>query len=192
MARLVYGVSSETNPSSFSDAFFSTEVKGIKWSDSMWSFLSRRKLHLGSLLLISWKEAISIKWVSKTGLILKESFGGIRHDWSVESLVRPTLLHVRMLSQHRNQRNKLKRFNLQFPLRKKLHLGSLLLVSWKEAIPIKWVSKRGLMLKERFGDIRHDWSMESLVGPTLLHFRMLSQHRNQRNKLKRFNLQFPL
>ena len=36
-------------------------------------------------------------------------------------------------------------------------LGPLLLTPGRKAIPIKWVLKRRLMLKEKFADIRQDW-----------------------------------
>ena len=53
-----------------------------------------------------------------------------------------------------------------FLSRGKLDLGSLLPDSWEEAISIKWVSQRTLMVKTKCADVWQDWSMESLLRPT--------------------------
>jgi len=175
-----------------SGCFVRTGIKGIKWNYSICSFLSRRRLILGSLLLVSWKKAIAIKSVSKRGLMLKTKFADVRQDWYVESLLRPNRFHFRMFFQHGIKGIKWNDSIWSFVSRRKLNLGSLLLFSWKEPIPIKWVPKRTVMLKTKFADVWQDCSMESLLRATLLHFGMLSHHRNQRNKVKRFKLKFPL
>ena len=74
---------------------------------------------------------------------------------SMEYLIRPNLLHFRMLSRNRNQRNGLKRFNLNFPLWKKPKLGNLAcdLVKGRQ-FPWSEFSRGRLMVKEKFADIR--------------------------------------